>query len=101
MPTKLRTGVGDPLAGGYFLEPNVRPDMVAQAHMVHHPSGEPLGVAPTRIALAARGNKDANGRPSDALFAVERDNKDANVLSILPAVLALFGPIEIPDWTTA
>jgi DNA invertase Pin-like site-specific DNA recombinase len=53
--------VGDPLDGGYFLEPSVRPEMVAQVLAVHHPSGEPAAVAPTRIALAARENKDANG----------------------------------------
>jgi hypothetical protein len=51
--------VGDPLNGGYFLEPSVRGEMVAQLIVVRHPSGQPLAVAPTRIALAARKNKDA------------------------------------------
>jgi hypothetical protein len=35
---------------------------------VHHPSGEPAGVAPNQIPLAAEGNKDANGVPSKFLF---------------------------------
>jgi hypothetical protein len=35
--------------------------MVAQVVITHYPSGEPAAVAPTRIPLAAREDKDANG----------------------------------------
>jgi hypothetical protein len=47
---------------------------------VHHPSGEPAAVEPSRIALSVRGNKDADGLRFESLF---------------DACNVLFGPIPV------
>jgi hypothetical protein len=60
--------------------------MVAQVVAVHHPSGEPAAVEPSRIALSVRGNKDADGLPSESLFAAARN--------------ILFGPIPVGTQVT-
>jgi hypothetical protein len=70
----LELFVGDD--GGYFLEPSVRADMVAQVFDVHA-----AAVAPTRIGLAVMKNKEASGLPSEAFLPVQPDNKDADGLA--------------------
>jgi hypothetical protein len=57
--------------------------MVAQVFSVYDATGEPAAVAPTRVPLAARENKDANGLPFEALF----DARNA-LLGPIPVLMA-------------